>query len=123
MRDTCARCDMRTWVRNLRSDAGTTWFASWALPPDRIAVAPPGHRNSLSPPRRGFGEYFLFIAAHPNRTCIAADAVAISRELPEQLRIVGQWLPNQLEDLQRTLHAKGLAAASIIWAICAGSRT
>jgi len=81
------------------------------LPPDRIAVAPPG--IEIPSPLRGEGleKYFLFIGGpNPNKNLhVLLDAVAISRELPEQLRIVGQWLPNQLEDLQRTLHAKGLA--------------
>jgi glycosyltransferase involved in cell wall biosynthesis len=92
------------------------------LPEDRIVIARPG--ISLPSPlsreaapmapvvgERGVRKYFLFIGGpNPNKNLqVLLDAFAITRELPEQLRIVGRWLPNQLEALQRTLHTMGLA--------------
>jgi len=82
------------------------------VPPARIVVAPPGidlptgHDQSTSEGR----PYFLFLGGpNPNKNLsVLLDAMAICTELPEELRIAGHWLPQQVAALGKELEARGL---------------
>lgn len=82
------------------------------VPPARIVVAPPGidlptgHDQSTSEAR----PYFLFLGGpNPNKNLsVLLDAMAICTELPEELRIAGHWLPQQVAALVKELEARGL---------------
>jgi glycosyltransferase involved in cell wall biosynthesis len=80
---------------------------------DRIVVAAPG--IDLTPsegePVAPSSPYFLFLGGpNPNKNLgLLLDAFAMCRELPEELRVAGRWLPRQVSALEATIHANGLA--------------
>lgn len=82
------------------------------LPGDRIVIARPGVDIPLSSertsPRRR--PYFLYVGGpnpHKNLALIL-DAMAVSSELNEELRIAGHWLPKQVQSLIAQLVTRGL---------------
>ncbi len=82
------------------------------VPKERIVVVPPG--IDLSPVRHQSAHdsrpYFLFLGGpNPNKNLsVLLDAMAICSELPEELRIAGYWLPQQVVALDKQLHERGL---------------
>jgi glycosyltransferase involved in cell wall biosynthesis len=86
------------------------------VPAERIVVAAPGIDLS---PQEGVSDdmstnetrpYFLFLGGpNPNKNlAVLLDAMAICTELPEELRIAGHWLPQQVAALEKDLEARGL---------------
>ncbi len=86
------------------------------VPAARIVVAAPG--IDLSPQENVSDDmstnetrpYFLFLGGpNPNKNLtVLLDAMAICTELPEELRIAGHWLPQQVAALEKDLEARGL---------------
>ncbi|HEV2032714.1 MAG TPA: glycosyltransferase family 1 protein [Candidatus Dormibacteraeota bacterium] len=86
------------------------------VPAEKIVVAAPG--IDLSPQENVSDDistnearpYFLFLGGpNPNKNlAVLLDAMAICTELPEELRIAGHWLPQQVAALDRDLQARGL---------------
>jgi glycosyltransferase involved in cell wall biosynthesis len=82
------------------------------VPRERIVVVPPGIDAAPAQDRstNDARPYFLFLGGpNPNKNLsVLLDAMAISPELPEELRIAGYWLPKQVAALERQLHERGL---------------
>jgi len=86
------------------------------VPAERIVVAAPG--IDLSPQENMSDDmstnetrpYFLFLGGpNPNKNlAVLLDAMAICTELPEELRIAGHWLPQQVAALEKDLQTRGL---------------
>ena len=82
------------------------------LPADRILVARPGidlpesRRQVVSSAR----PYFLFLGGpNPNKNlAVLLKSMATARDLDEELRIAGRWLPKQLSQLNEQLRDAGL---------------
>ncbi len=82
------------------------------VPANQVLVArpgidlPPSSGQKLNPAR----PYFLFLGGpNPNKNLsVVLDAMAICKELPEELRIAGHWLPKQVGALDIRLSAQGL---------------
>jgi glycosyltransferase involved in cell wall biosynthesis len=82
------------------------------IPADRIIVAPPGvdvPEKAPGPHREG-PPYFLYLGGpNPNKNLsVLLDAMAISSDLGEELRIGGRWLPKQVSALDADLQARHL---------------
>lgn len=84
------------------------------LPADRLVVAPPGIDVPAQDdrPPSGARPYFLFLGGpNPNKNLLRLlDAFAMNSNLPEELLVVGRWLPKQVAALEARLRAKGLAS-------------
>lgn len=83
------------------------------LPADRIVVAPPGIDQPAEDDRQPIRNrpYFLFVGGpNPNKNlAVLLEAMAICRVLPEELVIVGHWLPKQTAVTQDRVQTLGLA--------------
>jgi len=83
-----------------------------AIPRQRIRLARPGVDlpaaavASTTPER----PYFLFLGGpNPNKNLpVLLEAMEVAKELPQELVVAGHWLPFQVENLRRTISAKGL---------------
>lgn len=82
------------------------------VPAEKIVVAPPGidlaAANDTSADEAR--PYFLFLGGpNPNKNLtVLLDAMEISADLPEELRIAGHWLPQQVSALESDLQVRGL---------------
>lgn len=82
------------------------------VPAEKIVVAPPGidlaASNDASADKAR--PYFLFLGGpNPNKNLtVLLEAMAICTELPEELRIAGHWLPQQVSALENELQVRGL---------------
>lgn len=82
------------------------------VPAARIVVAPPGIDHPVDDAQKATTDrpYFLFLGG-PNSNknlFVLLDAIASCRELPEELRIAGHWLPQQVTALESELTTRGL---------------
>lgn len=85
--------------------------------PQRVVVARPGIETPPEPraseaDERDKRPYFLFVGGpNPNKNLgVLLDAMSMCPELPQELRIVGHWLPRQLASLESTLTARSLGS-------------
>lgn len=82
------------------------------LPAERILVARPGidlpeSKIQVTNPAR---PYFLFLGGpNPNKNlAVLLEAMAVTTDLKEELRLAGHWLPKQVKQLNEQLRALGL---------------
>lgn len=82
------------------------------VPPGRIVVVPPGVEQApvQDQSTNDARPYFLFLGGpNPNKNLsVLLDAMATCPELPEELRIAGYWLPQQVAALEKQLQERGL---------------
>lgn len=82
------------------------------VPASKVVVAAPG--VEIPPPAVAGGgperPYFLFVGGpDPNKNlAVLIDALALCRELPQELLVAGRWLPKQVAALEADLQARDL---------------
>jgi glycosyltransferase involved in cell wall biosynthesis len=83
-----------------------------AIPAENIRLAVPGIdlRQQVGQARSSERPYFLFLGGpNPNKNLsVVLDAMALCRDLPEELLVAGHWLPVQVAQLDQRLDALGL---------------
>jgi glycosyltransferase involved in cell wall biosynthesis len=82
------------------------------IAPSKIAIVPPGIDISppIGPARKPVRPYFLFVGGpNPNKNLsVLLNAMALCRDLPEELVIAGHWLPRQLARLDTVVEGLDL---------------